>query len=675
MCGISILTSWKGPLPLQAIEQMNTQIRHRGPDDEGFTFFSRNTPPCSFGGKDTPENVYACEAPFIPSRQLPTKPPVENCHLAFGHRRLSILDLSANGHQPMCDQSQRYWITYNGEIYNHEPLRQELESLGHHFFSGTDTEVLLRSYIEWGEECLHRLNGMFSFGIYDRQEDKLFIARDRFGIKPLYYWRSPEGFLAIGSEIKQFTTLPGWNPRINGQAAYDFLQWSLTGHREETCFEDVYQLYGGHSLLLSLGQPPQKITPKQWYTLPVGKYKGSFADASHEFAELMRDSVRLRSRADVPVGSCLSGGLDSSAIVCLLHQIIRDSGATNQQTSFSACTQHKRFDERHFAEMVVDQTGVKPHYLYPDVRQLIEDLDSIVWHQDEPFGSTSIYAQWEVFKSVKSQNIKVMLDGQGADEQLAGYSGFHGRRFVDLLRELRWVALYKEVRACQAEEQIKGQIKHAARRTASRCIKTPIQYLLGRSTQSQLQKRSPWLNMEQLGAVAGNPHNLNVPTQGAVQSLSYAQVTRTNLPMLLHYEDRDSMAHSIEARTPFLDYRLVEFIQSLPAEFKLANGETKRVMREGMKGILPEKIRTRRDKLGFATPEEIWVQKENPDLFRKLVRESIEASEGIFNKETMNVAESIISGKAPFTFQVWRLIVFGRWMRQFSMKPSAVLTA
>lgn len=643
---------------------MTEIIKHRGPDDEGYAFFSLDSAlrPKLYGGKDTPQEIYHTPLSYAPKHSIEHFH-LDNELLTFGHRRLSIVDLSILGHQPFGDPSGRYWIIYNGEVYNYLEIRNILEKLGHTFVSHTDTEVILHAYMEWGKECLHHFNGMFAFLIFDRHNKTLFGARDRFAIKPLYYWLSPEGFIAFGSEIKQFTVLPGWQAKIAPQGIYDFLNWGMTNHLEETCFKEVFQLQGGHCFSLKIEPDfPPVLTPQQWYKLPVGKYAGSLEDAGKHFNDLLKDSVRLRSRADVSIGSCLSGGLDSSSIVCLAHEILQEQGSLHPQMTFSACSHYKKFDEREFIEAVLEGRNIKSFYTYPSLDELWQQLDDITWHQDEPYGSTSIFAQWEVFKHVGQNKVKVMLDGQGADEQLAGYGGFLAARLGDLARNFQFISLWKELQSCRNLHQISFPTKHLLNQFLPNAIKAPLKKILNKPT-----SHPSWLNNGVLKANFRDPNEYPIPIKEAVQKLCYAQITKTNLPMLLHFEDRNSMAHSIEARTPFLDYRLVEFIMGLPADYKLAEGITKRVQRQGLTGTLPDKIRQRISKLGFATPEEVWVKQHQPKFFQELIRASVKNSHGILNQKAIHLADQMISGQIPFNFLLWRMIVLGKWIHRFSM--------
>ena len=640
---------------------MTQLIRHRGPDDEGYILFKEDSqPPIILGGCDTPSEVYKSPLPYCPKKQVQEQKEIP-CIASLGHRRLSIVDLSPAGHQPMASEDQTLWITYNGEIYNYIEVRQELISKGHNFQTQSDTEVILKAYQEWGSDCLQSFNGMFAFIIYDHARKRVFTARDRFGVKPLYYWISPQGSIAFASEIKQFSALPGWSPHINGQKVYDFLNWGVLNHTEETLFHGVRQLRGGECLDFDLTPSgTSNFKPRQWYRLSPKPFKGSFEQAAHEYKDLLQNSIKLRLRADVDIGSCLSGGLDSSAIVCLSNQLLRNQEANGRQKTFSACSEVKRFDERSFIDMIVNHTDVKSHHVYPSIDSLFEESRSITWHQDEPFISTSIYAQWLVFKLVKENHVKVILDGQGADELLAGYHGFFGNRFYGLLRSLQLMKLFQEIATTKRLHKGTKPWPLILNKLMPDLIRQPIRKILGKSAANPA-----WLNVNLLNAHDRDPfhkhkHNL-------LQDQSRHQLLHSSLPMLLHFEDRNSMAHSIESRTPFLDYRLVEFTLGLPDEYKIKNGWTKRVLRESMKGILPEPIRSRIDKLGFVTAEEDWVKRHHSQ-FLQSVDDSIDISNGILRPSVKGLASDIISGKRPFSYLLWRLISFGQWAKTFSVK-------
>lgn len=653
MCGIAAVFEPDAPAWLpDVVRAMTRAVRHRGPDGEGFAFFqpqqNRVFPVVS---GETPAGVAGEPAP----------PP--GCTLAFGHRRLSILDLTSAGHQPMSDDRGDSWITFNGEIYNYTELRTELAGQGHRFHTASDTEVILAAWREWGEGCVTHFNGMFAFVLFDRSTRRIFAARDRFGVKPLYLWPTPTSGLALASEIKQFTSHPGWRPQLNGQRAYDFLNWGITDHTGETLFAGVRQLRGGEFLSAPLATLTS-ATPQRWYELQPAPFAGDFAAAGVRFRELLEDAVRLRLRADVPVGSCLSGGLDSSSIVCAVREQLGPRAATLQKT-FSAYSDVARFDERTYIEEVAAATGAAAHHVTPQPAELRRELDLITWHQDEPVGSTGIYAQWCVFRLARAHGVIVMLDGQGADEALGGYHGYFGPRFAGLLRQGRWATCWHEAAAAR---RLHGQTwSHQARLLANELFPSALadrlRRLVGRTVQNPA-----FLDLARLGAVPRSPHAGSVDLRDPVRSLGRAQLTSLCLPMLLHFEDRDSMAHGVEARLPFLDYRLVEFCLGLPEDFKLADGWTKRVLREGMRHRLPERVRLRRDKLGFATAEEVWLR---DPAFVGLLDQAIASAGGVLTAAARAKALRIMTGQEPFNFLAWRFIHFGLWLQRFGLQAGS----
>lgn len=633
MCGIAAIVA---PTPSSAtpILAMTDLVRHRGPDDEGYLVVSAHgESPRLLGGPVTPAAAYAAAMPFAPTGDIGSatgQPAV----VAFGHRRLSIVELSVLGHQPMCTPDRRHWIIYNGEIYNHRELATELAGLGHTFGSHSDTEVILAAYAEWGPGCLNRLNGMFAFAIYDATAAELFVARDRFGIKPLYYWVAPDGSLCLASEIKQFTAVPGWKAVANRARVTDFVAGGLTDHTDETLFDRVYQLRPGEYLR----QPVRgfqvsgsgRVATEKWYTLAPAPFRGSFEDAAAECRRLLTDSVGLMLQADVAVGSCLSGGIDSSSIVCLVHDLLGEDAPAGQQKVFSAVSDVARLDERAWIDEVVRVTAVEGHRVTPTVAALERAMDRLAWHQDEPFGSTSILAQWCVFELAAAHGIKVMLDGQGADEQFAGYHSYFAPYLAGLFSSGSWGTLAGEFVHLRSRHGYR--LRHAITGVGRR--------VLGPSGEASLQ------------------------------GMSRGQLTASNLQMLLHWEDRNSMAHSVESRVPYLDHRLVEFALGLPDAFKLGGGVTKRVLRAAMSGVLPDRIRDRVDKLAFETPEMIWMRQDTPEFFQTRLRDAVRDSRGLISASEAEQAAAIAAGPGAFGPQPWRLISLGQWMQRFSVAVS-----
>jgi len=671
MCGISLIFSPHAAALAAPLRQMTSMIRHRGPDDEGYLLRTGNMSPTVYYGDDTPAAAISAALPWQPKQHVADANHTAN--LAMGHRRLAIVEPSPLGHQPMSYANGRYWITYNGEVFNHVELRQELEVLGHTFVSHSDTEVILAAYAEWGPRCLERFNGMWAFAILDTSSDTVFLARDRFGVKPLYYNKTNAGTLAFASEIKQLTALPGWKARANIQRTHDFLVWNVMDHTDETLFDAVYQIPAGHYTVIDAGQPLAKLKSDgrlettAWYELKPGSYTGSYEDAAAEFKHLLQDSIRLRLRADVPVGSCLSGGLDSSSIVCLMHGQLQGS-TDSEQSAFSACSDVASVDERAWIDMVVQQTGVTSHKTIPDLDQLFEALPDMTWHQDEPFSSTSIFAQWSVYRLVSGSDVRVILNGQGADEILAGYHVFLAPRLTGLLCRGNFPELIREMRAMKRE--LGYSPMYALQRMADMLLPPAIRQSLRHMVGRPSSMNNNWLAPSYLNEIATQGSVGAVEQTSSVQALSLSLLKARHLPMLLHWEDRNSMAHSIESRVPFLDYRLVEFCLSLPDDFKLKQGLTKRVMRTAMDGVLPEAIRQRRDKIGFATPESVWMKEKAPEQFRIALKKAIEQSAGILTPNALDYLNEVLAGKQAFSFLPWRMISLGAWVERFNVETA-----
>jgi len=591
--------------------------------------------------------------------------------VVLAHRRLAIIDTSSAGNQPMSFGDGRYWIVYNGEIYNYLELRSMLESAGITFHTRTDTEVLLAAYAHWGGDCLHRLNGMFAFAIWDEQEKTLFAARDRFGIKPLYLHQTKAGF-ALASEIKQFACLPEFSPRLNAARAFDFLTSGITDHSAETLFEGVRQVRGGEYLRTVVRDDRlSDLEIRRWYSLP-DKPEAVFdkVQAADRLRELLTDSVGLRLRADVPIGSCLSGGLDSSSIVCLINQALKVKESTDIQTTISACYDDSPVDERQYIDLVLSATGVGNVKVFPQHLGVFQGLDKLAYHLDEPFGSTSIFAQSEVFRAARENGIKVMLDGQGADEQLAGYHTMYGAYHASLFKGLRWRRLLRELNqqrrrhGVELKAQILGLLEAGYPRT--------LFSLYRRTGRSVLP---PWLRGEAWAGedmpvlpkhAAAVASGLQAPS--TLKGLCRADLLCTGLPKLLRYEDRNSMAHGVEARLPFLDFRLVEFLDGLGERFKIEDGETKRLLRVAMRGVLPEKIRSRSDKIGFATPEADWIRGPLRDDALSAVANARTRFPALFDSAAMSKHVSdMMDGRKPFDFSLWRIISLEAWGRVFQV--------
>lgn len=664
MCGLSAIVGLGQSVKPENLLGMNRVILHRGPDDGGFVFFDEKH------GR-SPVFLRDRDGSMTESHLLSSIGPSMQNSVGLGHRRLSILDTSDAGLQPMQFADGRYWISYNGEIYNYIELRNELTSLGHVFRSHSDTEVLLAAYHSWGADCLKRFNGMFAFVLFDRLEQRIFAARDRFGVKPLYFWQAPQGALHFASEIKQFTVLPGWVARLSGARTYDFLAWGLTDHSRDTCFRDVFQLLPGHYLSFRIDAPEECPVPgkpwvaeKRWYALRASPVPASFTEAAHELKRLLRNAVLIRLRSDVRVGANLSGGIDSSSIVCLLHELHKLNPEPEDLYCLTAASGYPEFDETQHVEEVLRCVHGKPLLIQTSMDLLERDIRQLVWHQDEPFGSTSIFAEWCVYKQAGETGLKVMLGGQGADEQLSGYPELLTQYYRRWARSLALKPMVADLMSAHHNRgaswaKLATQLADAL---LPQAVRQPLLAMRG-SPSSHPQ----WLSPAALGVAPYDPIDTLGFRDASVQGASRIQLMHTSLPMQLHWEDRDSMAHSVESRAPFLDVELVEYLHGLPDHFRYANGETKRLLRAAMRQAVPDSILDRRDKMGFVTPESIWVKNQGRPFFEKAIARAVDNSAGIIQPSAIKYFQEMIDGKRRFSQSLWRVAVFGMWIDRFNV--------
>ena len=607
MCGVSgVVAKTEAVEARREVALMNAAVRHRGPDGEGI--FSRPG-------------------------------------LALGHRRLAILDLSEHGHQPM-QRGDRYWITYNGEIYNYRELREELVTMGETFHSGSDTEVILAAYAHWGADCVHRFNGMWAFVIYDALEECLFLSRDRFGVKPLYYVDTPSRF-AFGSEIKQLLPqLP--TIRANREVLLHSLLTGIDDHTHETYFAEVLSFPQGHRGTYDLRT--NRLTMEPWYALKSATEVAGLSDteATEQFRTLFEDAVRLRMRADVKVGTCLSGGLDSSATSSVASRIYHESSA-NRFLAIHAKSTERETDESLHARRAADALGIELHVVEPTIAEFFDTIDELSHTQEEPFGSASQFMGWHVFQKARELGCPVMLNGQGGDEVLLGYE----RYFAAQLRALPW---YRWPQSAHAFTQ-HSNLSHL------QLLQYYLYFRLPEIRIARLKARS-FVRPELKRLVDFRIIRESAKTFSDVRSMQQLEITSVQLPHLLRYEDRNSMRHSIEARLPFLDYRLVEFSVGLPATMKLRDGWSKYVLRDAMRGELPPEIVWRRDKLGFEAPMRTWLNAARTRM-RDAVRHSALLREITEHRRLMDAFDAL-----PLKEQ-WRYFNLATWERVFGVESWA----
>jgi asparagine synthase (glutamine-hydrolysing) len=633
MCGIGGIISSPGRRAESSVaETFSRLLAHRGPDDRGFLALGADGQVCV-------SRTAEAAAPESP--------------LFLIHRRLSILDLTEGGWQPMASEDRRYWIIFNGEIYNFVELRGELEALGHRFRSTSDTEVLLAAYSEWGNEAFARLIGMFALALLDTRERRLVLARDFFGIKPLHYCHWAGG-LAFASEVKPLLTLPGVGRSVDADALYFYLRHGVTDHREKTLFAEVRQVPPAHLVEIDLDAPSALRFTRYWSLTPTDESAGlPFAEAAARLRELFVESVSMHLRSDVPVGAALSGGVDSSAIVLAMRSIVGDGLDLH---AFSYIADDPAINEERWIELAARASNATLHRVRVTSEDLVRDLPRLLEAHDQPFASTSIYAQFRVFELAAQEGIKVMLDGQGADEVLAGYRSFLGARLSSMVRGGQWRRAFRFVNAAAA---LPGMSRSAVLKLAAGYL-TPAGIHAGARMLVGKDLMPAWLNADwfRRHGVRGT----TVPALREDGALRSALVTAvgTVLPALLRYEDRNSMRFSIESRVPFLTPKLVTFILSLPEHYLVSDsGESKSVFRAAMRGLVPDAILDRRDKIGFATPEAHWITaRENG--FSRFVEQGRSVAPLDGNALAREI-DQIRSGARPFHNGIWRSVNVAVW--------------
>jgi asparagine synthase (glutamine-hydrolysing) len=560
----------------------------------------------------------------------------------------------------MASADGRSWIAYNGEVFNYVELRAELAALGHAFRGGSDTEVLLAAYAQWGEDCLPRLNGMFAFALFDAARRRLFLARDRFGVKPLVFHAAP-GLFAFASETKGLLAHPAVpaDPDLGTLGA--FLGLGAVDEGERTFLLGVRRLAPGHALTVDLASGALAV--RRWYALPAAG--AAEADGAGLRARL-EDSVRVRLRSDVPIGTCLSGGLDSSSIVALTRRLQGEPG--EGRLAFSAVFDDPGLDERRYMEAVARATGVTHRVVTPTAADLAADLPALARAQDEPFGSSSVYAQYRVMRLARESGVTVLLDGQGADEVLGGYHYHYGPWLAGIARAR---GLRAAMRAASAAHQVTGRpwpfflglLAYHRGLVPSRLRAT----LLRHGASQGVVPRAA-LDADVLQAGRETRVGRHAPRAGLGDELR-AGITETSLPALLRYEDRNSMAWSIEARTPFLDYRLVEYVAAAPPETLIRDGWTKALLRDATAGLVPDEVRARRDKIGFAAPEGRWLTALAPavrDWLGPGARTAGIVPRGVLDRWRADDDATLAARPG-----LWRVLSAELWLRAVAERPSA----
>ncbi len=546
--------------------------------------------------------------------------------IGLAHRRLN------GGRQPMASEDGSLLIVFDGEIYNSRDIRNDLIAAGHTFATATAAEVVLHAYEEWGRSCLVRFNGMWAFALHDGRRRELFCARDRLGVKPFYYTVTGDSFL-FASEIKALLAHPSVGRRQNDRTLLTFLAWGVADHTPETMYDGILQIPPAHFIVVTEAGAGE---PERYWDLTVnGDRHGAVDDetAAREVRELLTDAIRLRLPDDAPAGTCLSGGIDSSTVTALVNTLLL---AGSRQKTFSVTFEDPRFDESRHIDTMVAATGVVSRRTTPDTEGLWEDIGRLLYMQDEPFASLSIYAQYCVMRLASSE-VKVVLDGQGADEHLAGYIAYQMPYIRGLLRRGEILSALLEVIGSARHH---GSFFSWAARQAR--VRSERRSLL-------------WGDAPEVLRYAGS-----------LDEVLLREITATNLPLLLHWGDRNAAAFSIEGRVPFLDYRLVEYLAALPLDQKIRCGVTKYVLRQAIRGLVPDAIRCRMDKMGFVTPEEVWMKDDLRPHMLALFSSPAFAARPYWDAErVLENYREFLDGKSPYSTEFWRIACAELWLRQF----------
>ncbi len=625
------------------LQIMSKTIRHRGPDDEGFYLSGLNSSAIICKGDDTISELTS--VPHITSYVKS-----QEYQIGLVHRRLSILDLSPAGHQPM--NYSQYTIVFNGEIYNYKELKSELANKGLLFNTDSDTEVILAAYQHWGENCVNYFVGMWAFAIYDKNKQQLFLSRDRFGIKPLYFFQNKTCF-AFASEIKALLALDFVKPEAEMNSVFEYIAFGATSNPSACLFKNIQIIPPSHNSIIHVSTLKTEL--KQYYSLKekVDSYKlPNNNETEDAFRSALNSSVDLHLRADVTVGSTLSGGLDSSTIVALAAAKMQGK----EFKTFTAAYKEKEIDESDFARKAISNyKNVNPYFTYPDIKTYWEDFDKLIWHQDLPINSTSMFAQWEVMKLASQQHIKVLLDGQGADEILGGYYNFAGIYLIEKLQHLKFYSFLNE----------KKELQHKFSPNINNTIGKAAYYFIPEFLQKQVRSKKRISMGSFSETYQQNLTNIHVPSRGgksfkeqSILSMQYG------LQDLLRYEDRNSMAFSIESRVPFLDHRLVELSIALKNDWKIHNGWTKYILRKTAEPVLDKEVVWRKYKMGFLTPQKLWKQQSKNTLTQFV--NDINVPDFLNKEYLLKLNNSDINDSSHLS-EFWKIVSFLKWAEVYKV--------
>lgn len=623
MCGfIAAIGPGSRALDQETFQLMTRTLTHRGPDQEGF---------------------------------------FRDDNVSMGFRRLAILDLSPTGHQPMTDEDESLVLVFNGEIFNYVELRDELRQRGHRFRSSGDAEVLLIAYKEWGERCTERLNGMFAFVIYDKRAGRVFGARDRFGTKPLYFAVLDDCVL-IGSEIKAIRSSGLCGGRFNHEVVCRYLLDSQLDLTHETFFDGIEKVRPSHQFSIDLAQPVPVF--KRYWNL-IEEIGDAPEDPESAFRELFENAVRMRMRSDVPIGVSLSGGLDSTAIICSMARQWGGDGASTSGELLAFSFESSEFDESRYISATLQQTGARQICVTTAAKTFWDSLDQVLWYHDEPLNSMTPLVGYRIAKLAADNDVKVLLMGQGADEVLGGYSAYFEGKRETLVQQRKFIQLWRET--SEYTSQYGGSVPKIIAREIVNNLKGFVQGLPSYAALAIGRRRreiaeNPWLSEDFKSQLPEPVYWRHYP--GLAGRLLYS-VEDTPLPLYLRQDDRNSMAHSVESRLPFLDHRLVALAFSLSEDWKVHGCLGKVLLRKSMRGQIPDVVRERVDKMGFPTPMAAWFREDLYEPMADLLESQSFSELGIFNaRSARKMLDKHRRRELDASDELFKLAQFYKWSQQ-----------
>lgn len=610
MCGICGWANISGKFNKDIFRNMTNVIRYRGPDDEGYTFVTNNSIH-HLRGEDTRASGLSDIKDFESESSV---------LLGLGHRRLSIIDLSEAGHQPFASEDGKIILTFNGEIYNYIEIKEELKAKGVSFKTTCDTEVLLKSYLEWGEDCANHFNGMWAFAIWDSRKNVLFCSRDRLGAKPFYYYMDDSNFI-FSSEMKQICENPIVPKVMNEDVLATWIMWRITDYSKDTLIKDIYSLPGGHNLTMEI-YPNKKLGEVKIYQYwDLNTHLKKDNKAIDEALKAHDEAVRLRMRSDVPVGVLLSGGLDSSVLTAeICGNVKADRGEVYTVNTFTSCYEdYVQADEKEFAEAVNSFCGAKPNYIYPDCDDTLPLYKEYVWHMEGEAVIDSL-GGYLTLREVAKSGIKVLINGQGSDETMFGYERYYAWYLKDILESKGIVSFLKEIRNAAANSRL----------SVAEVLKYYIYFNSRKARYGYCKKRMGQYVSEDVMRLFVNNKTLDYHLfHKTMADLQYDEVCGSQLSHILRRDDRSYMAFSLESRVPFIDYKYVEAAVRIPEKMKIQRGYTKYPLREHIKGRLPEAVIWRKNKMGWPSPRNRWMERFDKDEVREYLMNP--KSERFFN--------------------------------------------